>query len=165
MIAIAAVDENWAIGLKDELLVRIPSDQKYFRETTTGKVVVMGRKTLEGFPGKKPLPNRTNIVLSSNPSYSVEGAIVVNSIEELENLLKQYNEDDIYLIGGAYVYKTLLDRCDKALITKIDKAYEADAFFPDLDSDDCWELTEKSDEQTYFDLVYHFCTYEKRNRG
>ncbi|MCR4745385.1 MAG: dihydrofolate reductase [Lachnospiraceae bacterium] len=165
MIAIAAVDENWAIGLKDELLVRIPSDQKYFRETTTGKVVVMGRKTLEGFPGKKPLPNRTNIVLSRNPSYSVEGAIVVNSIEELENLLKQYNEDDIYLIGGAYVYKTLLDRCDKALITKIDKAYEADAFFPDLDSDDHWELTEKSDEQTYFDLVYHFCTYEKRNRG
>ena len=162
MIAIAAVDEKWAIGLKGDLLVRIPADQKYFRETTTGKVVVMGRKTLESFPGSKPLPNRTNIVLTANPSYKPEGVTVVHSIDELEGLLKNYNEDDIYLIGGAKVYQSLIDRCDKALITKIDKVYEADAYFPDLDSKDEWEKSAESEEQTYFDLIYYFCKYVKK---
>ncbi len=162
MIAIAAVDEKWAIGLKGDLLVRIPADQKFFRETTTGKVVVMGRKTLESFPGGRPLPNRTNIVLSGNSSYNPEGVTVVHSIEELDELLKNYKDDDIYLIGGAKVYESLIDRCDKALITKIDKVYEADAYFPDLDGRDEWEKASESEEQTYFDLIYHFCEYVKK---
>ena len=164
MIAIAAVDENWAIGLKGELLVRIPADQKFFREATTGKVVVMGRKTLESLPGKKPLPDRKNIVLSRNSSYRPDGVTVVGSIAELEEILKDYNEDDIYLIGGEQVYKGLIDKCDKALITKIDKSYEADAFFPNLDDYPDWMLVEKSEEQTYFDLIYHFCTYGRRGK-
>ena len=83
MNMIAAVDSNWAIGNKNQLLVSIPADMKMFRQETTGKVVVMGRKTLESFPNQKPLPNRTNIVVTRNKSYKVDGAIVVYSIEEL----------------------------------------------------------------------------------
>ncbi|MCR5777497.1 MAG: dihydrofolate reductase [Lachnospiraceae bacterium] len=163
MIAIVAADSNWGIGLKNELLVRIPSDQKFFRETTIGKVVVMGRKTLESFPGKKPLADRINIVLTKNKDYAPEGVVVVHSLEELDDKLKNYNKDDVYLIGGASIYKQLIDKCDTALVTKIDKAYEADTYFPDLDSDENWELVGESEEQTYFDLIYYFRKYVKRN--
>ncbi|SFK50675.1 dihydrofolate reductase [Lachnospiraceae bacterium KH1T2] len=163
MIAIVAADANWGIGLRNDLLVRIPSDQKFFRETTTGKVVVMGRKTLESFPGKKPLPNRVNIVLTRNKDYAPEGVEVVHDIDELNKLISAYDKDDVYLIGGASIYKQLIGMCDKALVTKIDKVYEADTYFPNLDADEAWEMIEESDEQTYFDLIYHFCTYIKKN--
>ena len=162
MIAIAAVDENWAIGNRGDLLVRIPADQKYFRETTTGKVVVMGRKTLESFPGKKPLADRTNIVLTRNPSYEAEGVTIVRNFDELDDVLGKFDADDDFLIGGDSIYKSLIDRCNKAFITKIDKAYEADAYFPNLEKSGDWKLTEESEEQTYFDLIYHFQTYEKK---
>ena len=99
MNLIAAVDRNWAIGKNNELLVRIPMDQKFFRETTTGKVVVMGRKTLESFPNGLPLKNRTNIVLTHNPNYAVKDAIIVHSLDELHEELKKYNSEDIYVIG------------------------------------------------------------------
>ena len=99
MNLIAAVDNNWAIGKNNQLLVRIPMDQKFFREMTTGKVVVMGRKTLESFPNSRPLKNRTNIVLTHNPSYEVEGAVVVHSLDELHKELEKYNSEDIYIIG------------------------------------------------------------------
>lgn len=161
MIAIVAADKNWGIGLKNELLVRIPSDQKFFRETTIGKVVVMGRKTLESFPGKKPLADRVNIVLTRNTSYNPEGVKVVHSVEELENEISKYKKDDVFLIGGASIYKQLIDKCDTALVTKIDKVYEADTYFPDLDSMQEWEMVEESEEQTYFDLIYYFRTYKK----
>ena len=100
MNIIAAVDKNWAIGKNNELLVRIPMDQKFFRETTTGKVVVMGRKTLESFPNGLPLKNRTNIVLTHNPAYQVKDAIVVHSMEELHRELEKYDTNDVYVIGG-----------------------------------------------------------------
>jgi len=161
MNLIAAVDENWAIGNKNELLVRIPNDQKFFREETTGKVVVLGRKTMETFPGGKPLKNRTNIVLSTKADYQVEGAIVVHSIEELLEELKNYPSEDIYIIGGESVYKQMLPYCDTAHITKIDMAYDADAYHPNLDADDAWQITATSDEQVYFDLTYHFVKYER----
>ena len=93
MNLIAAVDNNWAIGKNNQLLVRIPMDQKFFREMTTGKVVVMGRKTLESFPNSRPLKNRTNIVLTHNPSYEVEGAVVVHSLDELHKELEKYNSE------------------------------------------------------------------------
>lgn len=118
MNIIAAVDKNWAIGKNNELLVRIPMDQKFFRETTTGKVVVMGRKTLESFPNGLPLKNRTNIVLTHNPAYQVKDAIVVHSMEELHRELKKYDTDDVYVIGGQKIYEQLLDECDVAHITK-----------------------------------------------
>jgi dihydrofolate reductase len=162
MNVIAAVDQNWAIGKNNELLVRIPMDQKFFRETTTGKVVVMGRKTLESFPGGLPLKNRTNIVLTHNPNYTVKDAIVVHSLEELDKELEKYNSDDVYVIGGEKIYEQLLDRCDVAHITKINFAYDADAYFPNLDERPEWVITGDSEEQTYFDLEFYFYRYERK---
>ena len=140
MNLIAAVDQNWAIGNKNELLVRIPADQKFFRETTTGKVVVMGRKTLESFPNGLPLKNRTNIVLTHDHTYKVPGAVVVHDMDELHEELKKYDSQDIYVIGGETIYRQLLDECDVAHITKIDYAYDADAYFPNLDERPEWKI-------------------------
>ena len=104
MNLVVAVDENWAIGNKNQLLVRIPNDMKQFRELTTGKVVVLGRKTLETFPQGQPLKNRTNIILSTDPNYQVKDAIVAHSIEELLTVLKDYDDEDVYIIGGDSIY-------------------------------------------------------------
>ncbi|MCI7492048.1 MAG: dihydrofolate reductase [Lachnobacterium sp.] len=162
MNLIAAVDENWAIGKNNQLLVRIPADQKFFREMTTGRVVVMGRKTLESFPNGQPLKNRTNIVLTHNKDYAVKDAVVVHSMDELHEELKKYDSDDVFVIGGEKIYEQLLDECDVAHITKIDFAYDADAYFPNLDQNPDWEITGDSEEQTYFDLEYYFYRYEKK---
>lgn len=162
MNVIAAVDNHWAIGYQGSLLVRIPSDQKMFREMTEGKVIVMGRKTLETFPQKQPLKNRINIVLSRNAEFTVKGALVVHSIKELMEELKKYDEKDIFVVGGSSVYEQLLPYCDTAHITKIDYAYQADAHFPNLDVMPEWELTADSDEQTYFDLEYYFLKYQRK---
>ncbi len=162
MNIIAAVDENWAIGKDNDLLVRIPMDQKFFRETTAGKVLVMGRKTLESFPNGLPLPGRTSIVLTRNPDYRVKNAVVVHSAEELFAALSPYESGDIYVIGGEKIYELLLDYCDVAHITKIAYAYDADAFFPNLDERPEWVITGDSEEQTYFDLEFFFYRYEKR---
>lgn len=162
MNLIAAVDSNWAIGYKNQLLVRIPEDQKWFRETTTGKAVIMGRKTLESFPNKAPLKNRLNIVITSDMNYEVTGAIVVHSVSEAIEAAKEYADEDIYVIGGESVYRQFLPLCNVAHITKIDYAYQADAYFPDLDKDENWKITETSEERTYFDLLYEFVKYEKK---
>lgn len=162
MNLIVAVDENWAIGCKNDLLVRIPADHKFFREETTGKVVVLGRKTLETFPQGLPLKNRTNIILSSNPNFTVKDAIVVHNVEELLEELKKYPSDDVYIIGGESVYRQMLPYCDVAHVTKIDRVYEADAYFPNLDEMEEWQITADSDEQVYFDLTYHFLKYERK---
>lgn len=162
MNAIVAVDNNWAIGFKNSLLVRIPADHKNFRQETTGKVVVLGRKTLETFPQGMPLPNRTNIILSTNPDYKVKDAVVVHSREELEKELAKYPTEDVYIIGGESIYRMMLPDCDVVHVTKIDHDYEADAYFPNLDQDEAWEITAESEEQTYFDLPYYFVKYEKK---
>jgi len=162
MNLIAAVDKNWAIGLANKLLVSIPNDQKFFREETMGKVVVLGRKTLETFPGGLPLKGRTNIVLTTDPEFSAKEAIIVHSKEELLEELKKYDTKDVYIIGGDSVYKMMLPYCDTAHITKIDHAYQADTYFPDLDADPDWTITADSEEQTYFDLEYVFLKYEKK---
>lgn len=161
MNLIAAVDKNWAIGCKNKLLVSIPADMKFFRETTIGKVVVMGRKTLESFPNGMPLKKRTNIVLTHDKTYKVPDAILVHSMEELHEELKKYPSEDIYVIGGETIYKQLLDECDVAHITKIDYEFEADAYFPNLDELPDWKITQDSEEQTYFNLEYYFYKYEK----
>lgn len=161
MNLIAAVDKNWAIGCKNKLLVSIPADMKFFRETTIGKVVVMGRKTLESFPNGMPLKKRTNIVLTHDKTYKVPDAILVHSMEELHEELKKYPSEDIYVIGGETIYKQLLDECDVAHITKIDYEFEADAYFPNLDELPEWKITQDSEEQTYFDLEYYFYKYER----
>lgn len=162
MNMIVAVDNNWAIGCKNSLLVRIPADHKNFRQKTTGKVVVLGRKTLETFPQGMPLANRTNIILSTNPDYKVKDAIVVHSEAELDKELRKYDTEDIYVIGGESVYRMMLPQCDTVHVTKIDHEYEADTYFPNLDRDEEWEITAESEEQTYFDLPYRFVKYERK---
>ena len=162
MNIIVAVDQNWAIGHNNKLLVSIPSDMKFFRSTTTGKVVVMGRKTLESFPNGLPLKNRTNIVLTGNPDYKVKDAIICHTIDEVLEELKKYDSEDVYVIGGDSIYHQMLPYCDVAHITKIFHAYEADSWFPNLDEDPEWEITADSDEQTYFDLEFQFVKYERK---
>ncbi len=162
MNAIAAVDANWAIGNKNRLLTSIPADMKFFREKTMGHVVVMGRKTLESFPNGLPLKNRVNIVLTANRSYKVKDAIIVHTKEELLEELKKYDSNELYVIGGGSIYEMLIPYCDTAYITKIDHAYAADTYFPNLDQMDNWEMTEVSEEQTCFDLEYVFAKYERK---
>ena len=161
MKLIAAVDKNWAIGYKNHLLVSIPSDMKQFRQKTTGHIVVMGRKTLESFPGGLPLKKRRNIVLTSNRNYQVKDAVIVHSEEELKEELKKYDTDEIFVIGGESIYRMLEPLCDEAFITKIDHSYQADAHFPNLDADPSWVLKEESEENTCFDLEYVFTRYER----
>ena len=160
MKIIVAVDKNWAIGKDNKLLVSIPADMKFFGETTQGNVVVMGRKTLESFPQGQPLQKRVNIVISRNKDYQVKGAVVVHSIEEAMEEAKKY-EGEIFVIGGESIYRAMLPYCQTALVTKIDHAYEADTYFPNLDEDPEWELTGETEEQTYFDLEYVFRKYER----
>ena len=162
MNLIVAVDQNWAIGKDNKLLVSIPADMKMFREETSGKVVVLGRKTLETFPNGLPLKNRTNIVITKNPDFDGKGAIVVHSIEEALEEVKKYPSEDVYCIGGDSIYKQMLPYCDTAHVTRIDFAYEADSYFPNLDEDEDWEITAESEEQTYFDLEYQFVKYERK---
>ena len=129
--------------------------------STTGKVIVLGRKTLETFPGGLPLKNRTNIILTTNKDFKVKDATVVHSIEELLEEIKKYPSDQVYCVGGDSVYKQLLPYCDTAHVTKIDFGYEADRYFPNLDESPEWEITARSEEQTYFDLEYEFVKYER----
>ena len=162
MNLIVAVDKNWAIGNQNKLLVSIPADMKFFRETTMDHVVVMGRKTLETFPNGLPLKKRTNIVITRDKNYKVKDAIVVHSVEEALEELKKYDEEEIYVIGGESIYRQMLPYCKVAHVTKINHAYEADTYFPNLDEMEDWEVTGVSDEQTYFDLEYEFVRYERK---
>ncbi len=162
MNLIAAADKNWGIGMDNKLLVRIPEDMKFFQKMTTGKVVVVGRKTLETFPGGQPLKNRTNIVLTANRNVKITGAVVVHSMEELLEELEKDDSQDIYIAGGESVYRQMADLCDTAYITKINFEYLADVWFPNLDEKEEWELVEDSEEQTYFDLEYYFLKYQRK---
>lgn len=164
MNLIVAVDRNWGIGYKGQLLVSIPNDHKMFRKETLNKVIVYGRKTLETFPLAQPLDRRTNIILSRNPDFQVRGALVVHSVEELLKELEKYDSDDIYIIGGESIYAQMLPFCDTAHVTLIDYAYQADAFFPNLDKDPEWEITADSEEQTYFDIPYTFVRYSRKKQ-
>ena len=164
MNLIVNVDKNWAIGYKGKLLVSIPEDMKFFRSETTGKVVVLGRKTLATFPGGLPLKNRTNIILTRNEDFTVKDAVVCHSVEETLEELKKYSSEDIYIIGGDTIYRQFLPFCDVAHVTRTEHAYDADAWFPNLDEDPDWELTGQSEEKTYFDLEFTFCRYERKKK-
>ena len=161
MNLIVAVDKNWAIGHKGKLLVSIPADQKLFREETMGKVIVMGRKTLESLPSG-PLAGRTNVVLTRNEEYTRKGTIVFHNIEETMEYLKQFPTDDVFIIGGEEIYRQFLPYCDVAHVTWIDYEYLADTHFPNLDKEPQWHVTAESDEQTYFNLCYEFRKYERK---
>lgn len=161
MKLIAAVDRNWGIGRNGRLLVSIPEDMKLFREETYGKVVIMGRKTLESLKDRSGLAGRTNIVITSNMDYRPKDAVVCHSIEEALLEASKYDSKDVYIIGGGSIYEQMLDYCDEAHITKIDYEYDADTYFPNLDENSHWKIEASSDEKTYFDIVYEFIKYVK----
>lgn len=164
MKAIVAVDSNWAIGNKGQLLVSIPADQKNFRNETIGKTIVYGRKTLETFPQRVVLPGRNNIILSTKKDYTVKNAAVAHSKEELLSLVSDLDTDEVYIIGGSSVYEEFLDQCDTAIVTFIEKEFEADSYFPNLDKNPEWEMVDESEEQVYFDLTYTYRTYKRINK-
>ncbi len=162
MNLIAAVDKNRGIGKEGRMLYHLPEDLRYFKEKTIHKVVVMGRKTLESLPGKQPLPDRVNIVLTRDRSFSCPGAVVARSGEELVEALKPFPSGDIFIIGGGELYRKFLDRCDKAYITRIEEQRGADTFFPDLDAAGDWELSSCSEEKEYQGIKYRFCLYTRK---
>lgn len=141
IVAIVAVDENWGIGNKGELLISLPEDQKQnFKVKTLGHPVIYGRKTLDTFPGGRLLPGRPNFILSRNPELSVEGATVFHSVEEAVEYMRKDPDETYFIIGGEQIYKQFLPFCDKCIVSKIHKSFPADAFFPDLDKQKDWKL-------------------------
>ena len=162
MIAILHADKKWGIGKKNDLMFRLPLDMKFFRETTSGKIVCMGYNTLLSFPGSKPLKNRTNIVLCED-GLSPEGCIAVHSVPELLATVKQYNKDDVFVIGGASVYRTLLPYCEKVYLTKVDADGGAEVFFPDLDKDENFVLISESAPVDDNGYTIRFTTYQNLN--
>lgn len=159
MILIAAVNNNWGIGKDNDLLYHIPEDMKFFRSKTKENLIIVGRKTLESFPGGEPLKNRINIVITRNKDYDAKGGIVCTDVKELKNSLKPYTDKEVYICGGEQIYKQFLPYCHTALITKVydDKACEK--YMPNLDEIDNWVLSEKSEDYTDNGLSFCFCTY------
>lgn len=169
MKLIAAVDREWGIGCRGELLARVRADLRYFRQLTEGCTVILGSKTLATFPGGRVLGNRTNIVLSTRADFCPDGAVVVHSVGELAAILPQYDPDRTFVIGGASIYRQLLPLCDTAYITKLDKSFEKDAYLPDLDADPAWECVDIGEEQlsdaatdSEGGLRFRFCKYERK---
>lgn len=161
MKLIVNADKNWAIGRGGELLFHIPEDMKFFRETTRGRTVIMGRKTLESFPNGQPLKDRLNIVLSRRDIGFPEGVVHVRSVDELKNAVKDIPGDELFVIGGAEVYRLLLPECDTALITVVDAEGEgADAYIPNFDKLDGWALADRSEEKEHNGVKFRFCTYK-----
>ena len=162
MKAILHADKEWGIGKKNGLMFSIPADMKFFRETTTGNVVVMGSNTLKSFPGGKPLKNRTNIVLYPDGEER-DDCKIVRSLDELFAEIKKYDGDKVFVIGGAMLYKTLLPYCDEVLVTKVDAVGGADAYFENLDENPNFMLVYKSEDVETNGYIVNFCTYKNEN--
>ena len=160
MDLIVAVDKNWAIGNKGRQHVNIPEDQKYFQKITMGNVIILGRKTLATFPNGLPLKGRTNIILTRDPNFTAKDAVIAHSEEELFEIRKDYSDKEIYCVGGGKIYEMLLPYCRYAYVTKIDYAYEADTYFPNLDKLENWKLIADSEEHTYFSVEFYYLKYE-----
>lgn len=159
MQLIVAVDKFWGIGKGNDLLFSIKEDMKFFRQTTLGKTVVMGYNTLMSFPNSKPLPKRKNIVLTSRNLAPQENLIVVHSLQELSKLLKQENQQDVFIIGGAKFYKTMLPYCTTAYVTKVEADGNAEVFFENLDKLPNWKVSNISQEVVDGDYKIRFFTY------
>lgn len=159
MKAILHADKEWGIGKSNGLMFKIPADMKFFRETTTGNVVVMGSNTLMSFPGGNPLKNRTNIVLYPN-GQKRDDCIIVVSLEELFSEIRKYDTDKVFVIGGAMMYKTLLPYCSEVLVTKVDAVGGADVFFENLDKNPAFKLVYESEEVETNGYQIKFTTYK-----
>lgn len=140
LILIASADRNWGLGKDNKLLKRIPEDLKRFSDLTRGNVIIVGRKTLESFKDKKPLPDRINIVLTRDKGYRCEDAIIVHSIDELFHEIEKFDKK-VFVCGGETIYKQLLSYCELALITQIDEEYEADTYLVNLEKNSEWKKT------------------------
>ncbi len=169
MKLVVAVDKNWGIGYKGELLARVRADLRYFQSLTKGHTVVLGSKTLSTFPGGRVLKDRINIVLSRRPDYQPENAIVLNSCEAVLEYAEKHQDEEIFIIGGATVYEQFLPYCDTAYVTKFEREFESDAFFKNLDESDEWELSCEGEPQitnpetdTVSDMEFKFCTYIRK---
>ncbi len=156
MNLIVAVDKGWGIGKDGTMPWHISADLKYFKEKTLEKRVIMGRKTLLSFPNQKPLPKRENIIISTNASYKVDGAIVINSIEEAIKCA----DDDTFIIGGGSIYKALLPYCKYAYITKICEHFECDTHFENLDENENWKMIDEGEPLCENGLEFRFTVYE-----
>ena len=162
MNLIVAADKKWGIGRGGGLLADLPGDMKFFRETTSGKVVVMGRKTLETLPGAKGLPNRINYVVTRNPKFKAKNCSVVHSEDELWEALSMHLDDDVLIIGGAEIYNRFYKSCDRLYVTKIDADLDADTFITNFDEDPDFEVVLESEPLTDNGITYRFTTYEKK---
>lgn len=162
MKAIVAVDNNWGIGRNNELLFDLPLDMKFFRAKTLNKVVVMGSNTLKSFPGGNPLKNRVNIVLYPNGEKRKD-CIIVESLDELREELKRYPSDDIFIIGGAMFYRTMLPYCDTVYVTKVSADGNATVFYENLDKLPNWKCVDSSDEVEENNLLFRFTTYKNKD--
>lgn len=159
MKAIVAVDKKWGIGKKNDLLFSLPEDMKFFRQTTLNKVVVMGSNTLKSFPNGNPLKNRTNIVLFPGGEKR-EDCLIVQSLEELSSVLKNFNTDDVFIIGGAMFYKTMLPYCSEVLVTKVDADGGAEVFYENLDALSNWSCVYESETKETNGYNIKFTTYK-----
>ncbi len=162
MIDLVAVDKNWGIGKDNDLLIEIPEDKKFFKDTTINKVVFMGRNTLDSLPGGKPLKNRVNIVLTSK-EVEDKSIVVVRSVEEVLKEVAKYEKGTVYNIGGAQIFKKMLDYAEYSLVTKIDAEFDADVYYPNLDKLSNWEIVEESEEKYYEGIKYQFFIYKNKN--
>jgi dihydrofolate reductase len=163
MKAVASADLKWGIGCGGQLLQRIPGDMKFFRGMTTGKVVVMGRETFESLPGRQPLKDRVNIVLSRNADYDDDRLIICRSLDELFDGLAKYDTDDVFVIGGESVYTQLLPYCSEVYVTRFEKVFDADRHFPNLDTMANWLLVWKGGRHFYNGMGYRFLKYINRS--
>ena len=164
MNAIVVVDQNWAIGRDNDLLFSLPTDMKRFRSLTLGGTVILGRRTLDSFPGGRPLPKRRNIVITHCPDFSREGAETVSSLAAMREATAGTPPDQLWVIGGGSVYTALLSRCRRVYLTKVDAAApEADTFFPNLDKLPDWEVEHAGDPITENGITFSFIEYINRN--
>ena len=159
MELIVAVYDDWGIGADGTQPVALSADRKFFRETTRGCMVIAGRRTIEDFPGKKPLPGRVNVALTRT-AQEISGFTVCTSPEEAAELAK--SADRAMVIGGGSVYRQMLPLCDTAYVTKVHCTPKSDTFFPNLDEDANWYLSEILQSGAENGIAYHICLYKRK---
>ena len=159
MELIVAVYDDWGIGKDGTQPIALSADRKFFRETTKGAMVIVGRKTLADFPGGRPLPNRVNVVMTRQDA-EIADVIVCHSPEAAVELAK--TAEKAMVIGGGSIYKQMLPYCDTAYITKVHAAPESDTFFPNLDEDGDWKLCEILQSGEENGVAFEMCLYKRK---
>ena len=162
MNLIVAAAQDWAIGNEGGLLWHLPEDMRFFKRMTTGNVIIIGRKTLESFPGGRPLKDRINVVVSRNEGLEVPGAQVVHSVSEAVMFCSQFEQERVFAAGGGHIYKEMLPYCDTAYVTRVYAMFKADTYFPDLDADPHWEVADPGVTKEHEGLSYAFMTYKRK---